>query len=38
MNEELGFSAIAYMMGISWGTLAGCFIGPFVLGVTSVRT
>ena len=20
-------------MGISWGTLAGCFIGPFVLGV-----
>jgi len=21
------------MMGISWGTLAGCFIGPFVLGL-----
>ena len=21
------------MMGISWGTLAGCFIGPYVLGV-----
>ena len=33
LNEEFGFSAIAYMMGISWGTLAGCFIGPFVLGV-----
>lgn len=33
LNEELGFSAIAYMMGISWGTLAGCFIGPFVLGL-----
>ena len=24
---------IAYMMGLSWGTLAGCFIGPYVLGV-----
>jgi Na+/proline symporter len=34
LNEEFGFSAIAYMMGISWGTLAGCFMGPFVLGVT----
>ena len=33
LNEEIGISAIAYMMGISWGTLAGCFIGPFVLGV-----
>ncbi|MBO5261972.1 MAG: sodium:solute symporter family protein [Clostridia bacterium] len=33
LNEEANFSAIAYMMGISWGTLAGCFIGPFVLGV-----
>lgn len=21
------------MMGLSWGTLAGCFIGPYVLGV-----
>ena len=25
------------MMGISWGTLAGCFIGPFVLGVVWKR-
>ncbi len=33
LNEEVGVTAIAYMMGISWGTLAGCFIGPFVLGV-----
>ncbi len=33
LNEKLGIAAIAYMMGISWGTLAGCFIGPFVLGV-----
>ncbi|MBR2722091.1 MAG: sodium:solute symporter family protein [Clostridia bacterium] len=33
LNEEFGISAIAYMMGISWGTLAGCFMGPFVLGL-----
>lgn len=33
LNEKLGITAIAYMMGISWGTLAGCFIGPFVLGL-----
>ena len=33
LNEELGITAIAYMMGISWGTLAGCFMGPFVLGL-----
>ena len=33
LNEKLGIAAIAYMMGISWGTLAGCFIGPYVLGV-----
>ncbi len=38
LNEEFGISAIAYMMGISWGTLAGCFIGPFVLGVIWKRT
>ena len=33
LNEKFSISAIAYMMGLSWGTLAGCFIGPFVLGV-----
>ena len=33
LNEEFGLDAIAYMMGISWGTLAGCFMGPYVLGV-----
>ena len=33
LNEEFGIAAIAYMMGISWGTLAGCFMGPFVLGL-----
>ncbi len=33
LNEEYKISAIAYLMGISWGVLAGCFIGPFVLGL-----
>ncbi len=33
LNEKFKLAAIAYMMGISWGTLAGCFIGPYVLGV-----
>ena len=33
LNEEFGITAIAYMMGISWGTIAGCFMGPYVLGV-----
>ena len=33
LNEEFGITAIAYMMGLSWGTLSGCFIGPFVLGL-----
>ncbi len=35
LNEKYHISAIAYLMGISWGTLAGCFIGPFVLGLYS---
>ncbi len=33
LNEEFHLSAIASLMGISWGTLAGCFIGPYVLGL-----
>lgn len=33
LNEKFKLAAIAYLMGISWGTLAGCFIGPYVLGV-----
>jgi Na+/proline symporter len=33
LNEKFKISAIAYLMGLSWGTLAGCFIGPFVLGL-----
>ena len=37
LNEKFGVTAIAYMMGISWGTLSGCFMGPFVLGLVSKR-
>ena len=33
LNQYFNFAAIAQLMGISWGTLAGCFIGPYVLGV-----
>lgn len=33
LNEIYHISAIAYLMGLSWGTLAGCFIGPYVLGL-----
>lgn len=33
LNEEFNISAIASLMGLSWGTLAGCFMGPFVLGL-----
>lgn len=37
LNEKYGIAAIAYMMGLSWGTLAGCFMGPYVLGVISKK-
>ena len=33
LNQYFNFAAIAQLMGISWGTLAGCFMGPYVLGV-----
>ncbi len=33
LNDIFNITAIAYMMGLSWGTLAGCFMGPYVLGV-----
>lgn len=33
LNDIYGIAAIAYLMGISWGTLAGCFIGPYVIGL-----
>lgn len=33
LNEYFQISAIAYLMGLSWGVLAGCFMGPYVLGI-----
>ena len=38
LNTKFNITAIAYMMGLSWGTLAGCFIGPYVLGVVWKKT
>ncbi len=37
LNVMYNISAIAYLMGLSWGTLAGCFIGPYVLGLFSKK-
>ena len=37
LNQKYNISAIAHLMGLSWGTLAGCFIGPYVLGVVWKR-
>lgn len=33
----LKIDAIVTLMSLSWGTLAGCFIGPYVLGLYSKR-
>ena len=33
LNKLYNITAIAYLMGLSWGTLSGCFFGPFVLGL-----
>lgn len=33
LNKKYNIAAIAYLMGLSWGTLSGCFFGPFVLGL-----
>ena len=33
LNEIFQIAAIAYLMGLSWGVLAGCFMGPYVLGL-----
>lgn len=38
LNSKFNITAIAYMMGLSWGTLAGCFMGPYVLGVVWKKT
>ena len=33
LNKKFEITAIAYLMSLSWGTLSGCFFGPFVLGL-----
>ncbi len=33
LNSKFKITAIAYLMSLSWGTLSGCFFGPFVLGL-----
>lgn len=33
LNKLFNITAIAYLMSLSWGTLSGCFFGPFVLGL-----
>jgi len=38
INAKFHLTAIAYLMSLSWGVLAGCFIGPFVLGVSWKKT
>ena len=37
LNNKYKIAAIAYLMGLSWGTLSGCFFGPFVLGLYSKK-
>ena len=38
LNDTYKISAIAYLMGLSWGVLAGCFIGPYVIGLLWKKT
>jgi len=38
LNDIYQISAIAYLMGLSWGVLAGCFIGPYVIGLLWKKT
>ncbi len=33
LNQKFQITAIAYLMSLSWGTLSGCFFGPFVVGL-----
>ena len=35
LNKKFQITAIAYLMSLSWGTLSGCFFGPFVIGLYS---
>ncbi len=33
LNIKFKLTAIAYLMGLSWGVLSGSFMGPYVLGI-----
>ena len=37
LNKIFNITAIAYLMSLSWGTLSGCFFGPFVFGLYSKK-
>lgn len=37
LNKKFNITAIAYLMSLSWGTLSGCFFGPFVFGLYSKK-
>jgi Na+/proline symporter len=37
LNKIYNITAIAFLMSLSWGTLSGCFFGPFVLGLYSKK-
>ena len=37
LNKKYNITAIAFLMSLSWGTLSGCFFGPFVLGLYSKK-
>ncbi len=37
LNKKFNVTAIAFLMSLSWGTLSGCFFGPFVLGLYSKK-
>ncbi len=38
LKDTFNFSAIAQMMGVSWGALAGAFLAPFLYGLYWKRT
>ena len=38
LKDTFNFSAIAQMMGVSWGALAGAFLAPFLYGLYWKKT
>lgn len=38
LNTVYKITAIAYLMSLSWGVLAGCFMGPYVIGIMNKKT